>query len=99
MQLFVFLVFHEHVVLEVDEHVDHEEVEEEVGSSDILKRRLHAKEDAQRDVDDARHGDKDQQRPGLFAFSLSSQGFLGLGEELVVHFEEHELVHSADVSF
>ena len=59
MQLFIFLVFHEHVVLEVDEHVDHDEVEEEFGSSDICESRLLAKEDAQPDVDDARHGDKD----------------------------------------
>ena len=59
MQAFFFIVFHEHIVAEVDEHVDHEEVEEEVGSSDIFKSCLHAKEDAQPDVDDARHGDKD----------------------------------------
>ena len=81
MQAFLFLVFHEHVVAEVDEHVDHEEVEEEVGSSHIFKSGLHAKEDAQCDVDDACHGDKDQQWPGLFAVALSCQGVLGLCEE------------------
>ena len=81
MQAFVFLVFHEHVVDEVDEHIHHEEVEEEVGSSHIFKRRLHAKEDAQRNVDDACHGDKDQQWPGLFAFALSCQSVLGLVKE------------------
>ena len=59
MQVFFILVFHEHVVAEVDEHGDHDEVEEEFGSSDICESRLHAKEDAQPDVDDARHGDKD----------------------------------------
>ena len=59
MQAFLFLVFHEHVVAEVDEHVDHEEVEEEVGSSHIFKRRHHPKEDAQHNIDDASHRYKD----------------------------------------
>ena len=81
MQAFIVVYLHDDVVAEVDEHVHHEEVEDEVGSSHIFKRGLHAKEDAHGNVDDASHGDKDQKWSRLFAFAFSCNGLPALVEE------------------
>ena len=91
----IVLELHEQVVEEVDAHVDHEEVEEVNGGSDIAKRRLHAKVDAQQDVDHTHDNEENQQWSGLFAFALSSNGAQALIEEMVVDFEECYLVKSS----